>query len=62
MLIFKNNVFLFIFQSVEKLFIKVVELEPKITTLGDSLEESVRLQKDHEETLRNIQVTLFLYI
>uniref|UniRef100_A0A1I8PBC8 Ig-like domain-containing protein n=1 Tax=Stomoxys calcitrans TaxID=35570 RepID=A0A1I8PBC8_STOCA len=42
-------------QSIEKLYIKVVELEPKITTLGANLEESIRLQSDHDETLRNIQ-------
>ncbi|XP_054732034.1 uncharacterized protein LOC129240321 isoform X8 [Anastrepha obliqua] len=42
-------------QSPEKLYIKVVELEPKITTLGTNLDESIRLQRDHDETLRNIQ-------
>ncbi|XP_067644771.1 uncharacterized protein zormin isoform X1 [Eurosta solidaginis] len=42
-------------QSSDKLYIKVVELEPKITTLGTNLDESIRLQKDHDETLRNIQ-------
>ncbi|XP_036337176.1 titin homolog isoform X4 [Rhagoletis pomonella] len=42
-------------QSPDKLYIKVVELEPKITTLGTNLDESVRLQRDHDETLRNIQ-------
>ncbi|XP_046807761.1 uncharacterized protein LOC111679299 isoform X10 [Lucilia cuprina] len=42
-------------ESTEKLYIKVVELEPKITTLGANLDESVRLQKEHDETLRNIQ-------
>ncbi|XP_018789904.1 PREDICTED: titin homolog isoform X6 [Bactrocera latifrons] len=42
-------------QSPDKLYIKVVELEPKITTLGTNLDESIRLQKDHDETLRNIQ-------
>ncbi|KAM7355886.1 zormin isoform 2-T2 [Cochliomyia hominivorax] len=42
-------------QSTEKLYIKVVELEPKITTLGANLDESLRLQKDHDETLKNIQ-------
>ncbi|XP_049314958.1 titin homolog isoform X14 [Bactrocera dorsalis] len=42
-------------QSPDKLYIKVVELEPKITTLGTNLDESIRLQRDHDETLRNIQ-------
>ncbi|XP_037901176.1 titin isoform X14 [Glossina fuscipes] len=42
-------------QSIEKLYIKVVELEPKITTLGANLDESLTLQKQHDETLRNIQ-------
>ncbi|XP_058980466.1 uncharacterized protein LOC101894461 isoform X1 [Musca domestica] len=42
-------------QSTEKLYIKVVELEPKITTLGANLDESLRLQNDHDETLRNVQ-------
>ncbi|XP_075160107.1 zormin isoform X2 [Haematobia irritans] len=42
-------------QSTEKLYIKVVELEPKITTLGANLDESIRLQTDHDETLRNVQ-------
>nr|XP_036215592.1 titin homolog isoform X3 [Bactrocera oleae] len=42
-------------QSPDKLYIKVVELEPKITTLGTNLDESIRLQGDHDETLRNIQ-------
>lgn len=38
------------------MYIKVVELEPKITTLGANLDESIRLQNDHDETLRNVQV------
>ncbi|XP_049314952.1 titin homolog isoform X8 [Bactrocera dorsalis] len=42
-------------ESPDKLYIKVVELEPKITTLGTNLDESIRLQRDHDETLRNIQ-------
>ncbi|XP_073838140.1 zormin isoform X4 [Musca autumnalis] len=42
-------------QSTEKLYIKVVELEPKITTLGANLDESLRLQNDHDETLRHVQ-------
>ncbi|XP_020714421.1 titin homolog isoform X4 [Ceratitis capitata] len=42
-------------QSPDKLYIKVVELEPKITTLGTNLDESIHLQRDHDETLRNIQ-------
>lgn len=35
----------------------MVELEPKITTLGANLDESLTLQKQHDETLRNIQVS-----
>lgn len=44
------------FQSPEKIYIKVVELEPKITTLGDNFDESLQMQRDHDETLRNLQV------
>ncbi|XP_001354027.3 uncharacterized protein [Drosophila pseudoobscura] len=42
-------------QSPEKIYIKVVELEPKITALGENLEESVRMQREHDDTLRNLQ-------
>ncbi|XP_043070164.1 uncharacterized protein [Drosophila bipectinata] len=42
-------------QSPEKIYIKVVELEPKITALGDNLDEAVRMQREHDETLRNLQ-------
>ncbi|XP_033242192.1 titin-like isoform X7 [Drosophila miranda] len=42
-------------QSPEKIYIKVVELEPKITSLGENLEESVRMQREHDDTLRNLQ-------
>ncbi|XP_030372942.1 uncharacterized protein LOC115622947 isoform X4 [Scaptodrosophila lebanonensis] len=42
-------------QSPEKIYIKVVELEPKITELGANLDESLRMQRDHDETLRNLQ-------
>ncbi|KAI8039392.1 hypothetical protein M5D96_008116 [Drosophila gunungcola] len=42
-------------QSPEKIYIKVVELEPKITALGENLDESVRMQREHDETLRNLQ-------
>ncbi|XP_032573914.1 titin isoform X8 [Drosophila sechellia] len=42
-------------QSPEKIYIKVVELEPKITALGDNLDESLRMQREHDETLRNLQ-------
>jgi len=35
----------------------VVELEPKITALGENLDESVRMQREHDETLRNLQVS-----
>lgn len=43
-------------QSPEKIYIKVVELEPKITALGDNFDESLEMQRDHDETLRNLQV------
>ncbi|XP_032587368.1 titin homolog isoform X7 [Drosophila mojavensis] len=42
-------------QSPEKIYIKVVELEPKITALGDNLDESLHMQREHDETLRNLQ-------
>uniref|UniRef100_A0A6P4EL74 Muscle M-line assembly protein unc-89 n=1 Tax=Drosophila rhopaloa TaxID=1041015 RepID=A0A6P4EL74_DRORH len=42
-------------QSPEKIYIKVVELEPKITALGENLDESVRMQREHDDTLRNLQ-------
>ncbi|KMY97029.1 uncharacterized protein Dsimw501_GD17605, isoform E [Drosophila simulans] len=42
-------------QSPEKIYIKVVELEPKITALGENLDESLRMQREHDETLRNLQ-------
>ncbi|XP_017842325.1 uncharacterized protein LOC108599780 isoform X2 [Drosophila busckii] len=42
-------------QSPEKIYIKVVELEPKITALGENLDESLHMQRDHDETLRNLQ-------
>ncbi|KRF98945.1 uncharacterized protein Dwil_GK12604, isoform C [Drosophila willistoni] len=42
-------------QSPEKIYIKVVELEPKITSLGNNFDESLRMQKEHDETLRNLQ-------
>ncbi|EDX08907.1 GD13412 [Drosophila simulans] len=44
-----------LFQSPEKIYIKVVELEPKITALGENLDESLRMQREHDETLRNLQ-------
>ncbi|KAH8316915.1 hypothetical protein KR074_002313 [Drosophila pseudoananassae] len=48
-------------QSPEKIYIKVVELEPKITALGDNLDEAVRMQREHDETLRNLQVSLRIF-
>ncbi|XP_037939330.1 muscle M-line assembly protein unc-89 isoform X2 [Teleopsis dalmanni] len=42
-------------QSPEKIYIKVIELEPKITSLGDNLDVSLQMQREHDETLRNIQ-------
>ncbi|KAH8272384.1 hypothetical protein KR018_001100 [Drosophila ironensis] len=42
-------------QSPEKIYIKVVELEPKITTLGENLDEAQRMQREHDDTLRNLQ-------
>ncbi|EDV96836.1 GH16491 [Drosophila grimshawi] len=42
-------------QSPDKIYIKVVELEPKITALGDNLDESIHMQREHDETLRNLQ-------
>ncbi|KAH8366022.1 hypothetical protein KR093_008411 [Drosophila rubida] len=42
-------------QSPEKIYIKVVELEPKITALGDNFDDSLQMQRDHDETLRNLQ-------
>lgn len=46
-------------QSPEKIYIKVVELEPKITALGDNLDESLHMQREHDETLRNLQVSIY---
>ncbi|XP_062127953.1 uncharacterized protein LOC133840248 isoform X4 [Drosophila sulfurigaster albostrigata] len=42
-------------QSPEKIYIKVVELEPKITALGDNFDDSLQMQREHDETLRNLQ-------
>lgn len=36
--------------------IKVVDLEPKLTFLGLNLDDALRLQKEHDEVLRQIQV------
>ncbi|KAL5290629.1 hypothetical protein ACFFRR_010159 [Megaselia abdita] len=42
-------------QSGDKIQIKVVELEPKLTTLGDTIEETVHLQKDYEQMIAKLQ-------
>lgn len=36
--------------------IKVVDLEPKLTFLGLNLDDALRLQKEHDEVIRQIQV------
>lgn len=53
-----TTIYSFPLQSPEKIYIKVVELEPKITTLGENFDESLQMQREHDETLRNLQVSL----
>lgn len=43
-------------QDGDQLHIKVVELLPKLTFLGKSLDEALNLQRQHEDLLLNIQV------
>lgn len=45
------------FQSSTAFHIKVVELEPKLTSLGDNIDETVCLQKDHDDMLKKLQVS-----
>lgn len=59
-MIIKYNSFSLNFQKGNIYDIKVVDLEPKLTFLGLNLDDALRLQKDHDEVLRQIQVyTLF---
>lgn len=33
-----------------------MEIEPKLTLLGSNLDEAIKLQRDHDELLKQIQV------
>lgn len=48
-------------QDGNSLHIKVVEVIPKFTFLGKSLDEALNLQKQHEDLLLNIQVDALIY-
>lgn len=35
---------------------KIVEISPKLEFIGDNIEETVRMQKEHEHVYRKLQV------
>lgn len=45
-------------QTGETFQIKVVELEPNLSFLGKNLDEAVLLQRQHDELLVKLQVTI----
>lgn len=52
----KNIFFLLLFQCRDVLELKVLELCPELTLLGETLDEASSLQAEHERVLEKIQV------
>lgn len=51
---------IYIFQSGEWLGLKVLEVQPELTTLGASLEEATQLSNAHNDVLLRLQVCVFI--
>lgn len=41
--------------------LKILEVTPELTKLGNTVAEALELQKAHDEVLRQLQVILFMY-